>query len=134
MVVMISVILLITLFLFAFAASRKGSSAVKIKPKSIQSFTTNKTPPSAMKTIITFAQQSRYNVEFLDDDERSIVLGDGPSLLSWGFFYPIYLTDRQGQTLIEVGIKSKLWHPGRIRARLHEKCFNGIKAAIAAAS
>lgn len=133
MVVIISAILLITLFFFAFSASRKGSSAVREKPKLIQSFTTNKTPASVLKSIIIFGQQSGYRVEFLDDNEKTIVLGDSPSFFSWGFFYPIYLTDREGQTLVEVGIKSKLWQPGRIRARLHDKCFYGIKAATAAA-
>ena len=90
---------------------------------------------ATLKTIIGYAQQSGYKIEFLDEANGNLVLSDSPSLTSFGFFYPIYLTSNgETDTVVEVGIKSKVWQIGPIRARHHERCFNGMKAAILAAS
>jgi hypothetical protein len=114
---------------------RKGSSAAENKPRRIQSFVTSNTPSSVLKTLIRFAQQSGYKIEFLDEAKGNIVLSDGASLTSYGFFYPVFLTsERESQTLVEVGIKSKVWQVGPIVSRRHDKCFNSVKAAILVAS
>ena len=92
-------------------------------------------PKATLKTIIGNAHQSGYKIEFLDEANGNLVLSDSPSLTSFGFFYPIYLTSNgETDTVVEVGIKSKVWQIGPIRARHHERCFNGMKAAILAAS
>ena len=120
--------------LLIIAASRKGSPALKRRPKRVQSFVSRMSLGITLKTIIRYAQQSGYKIEFLDEVKGHLVLSDSPTLTSFGFFYPIYLTPQsEVETLVEVGITSKLWQIGPIRARHHERCFNGIKGSILAA-
>ena len=97
------------------SASRKGVSAADNKPRRIQSFVASMTPSAVIRAVITFAQRSGYKIEFLDETEGKIVLSDSVSLTSFGFFYPIFVTPQGGdQTLVEVGIKSRVWQVGPV--------------------
>jgi hypothetical protein len=117
--------------LLIIAASRKGSHTLKRKPKRIESFGSKMPLRGTLQTIITYAQQSGYKIEFLDETHGNLVLSDAPSLTSFGFFYPVYLTPNgEAETVVEVGIKSKVWQFGPVSPRHHERCFNGMKAAI----
>jgi hypothetical protein len=113
------------------ASMRKGSSALKSKPKRLHSITTTNNPQETLKAIVRFAQQSNYHLSFIDEIKYQTVLEDSPSLTSWGFFYPIFISQRDDKTtLIEVGIKSKLVQIGPIVSIHHQRCINGIKAAL----
>jgi TIR domain len=101
------------------------------KPSKLLSFTTGCTVENSMKIILLFAKENDYKVEEFDENKGIIILSDSMTLFSNGFFYPIYLvTENEKSTLIEIGIKSKLIQFGPIVRRSHEKCFDGIKAAI----
>src|ERR1700680_4917921 len=109
MVALTTALLIVGVFLIV-AASRKGSRTLKRRPRRLDSFTAKMSPEITLKTIVGFAQQSGYKIEFLDEIQKCLVLSDTPSLTSFGFFYPIYLTAlSEIETLIEVGVKSKLW-------------------------
>jgi hypothetical protein len=110
---------------------RKGSSALKSRPKQLRSIATTNNPREALKAIIRFAQQSNYKISIIDETKYRLVLDEPPTLTSWGFFYPIFISQCvDNATLIEVGIKSKLVQVGPIVWRHHERCVNGIKAAL----
>ena len=113
------------------AAMRKGASAMNQRPRRIQYFMAWGTPDVILKAIIRFAQMSGYKIDAIDEATGRMVLSDSASMTSWGFFYPIFLTyQNNGQTSIEVGIKSKLFQMGPIVTRHHEKILNGIRAAL----
>ena len=125
----ISVFLL--LLLIIIAAMRKGSSALKSKPKRLKSITTTNNPQETLKTIIRFAQQSNYKISVIDETKCQLVLDESLTFTSWGFFYPIFVSQSaDNTTMIEVGIKSKLIQVGPIVSGHHERCVNGIKAAL----
>jgi hypothetical protein len=95
--------------LLIIAASRKGAPTLKRRPRRIQSFVSKMSLAATLKIAIGYAQQSGYKIEFLDETNGHLVLSDAPSLTSFGFFYPVYLIPQsEAETLIEVGIKSKL--------------------------
>lgn len=113
------------------AAMRKGSSAVKTKPSRLMSFTTARAPHDVMTIVVRFAQQSGYKIDEIAESDGHILLSDSATATSWGFFYPVYVSrQNDGNSLVEVGIKSQLIQVGPIVSRNHERCFNGIKAAI----
>ena len=127
--VIISIIVLTSGLIIA--AMRKGSVALKSKSKRLKSITTTTNPHETLKIIIFFAQQSNYKVSALDETKYQLVLDESPTLTSWGFFYPIFISQHaDNATLIEVGIKSKFVQIGPIVSRHHEKCVDGIKAAL----
>jgi len=127
-------VLLWLLVLFSgiiIAAMRKGISTLKSKPKRLKSIITSTNPHETLKTIICFAQQSNYKVSALDETKYQLVLDESTTLTSWGFFYPIFISQHaDNATLIEVGIKSKFVQIGPIVSRCHEKCVVGIQAAL----
>lgn len=111
-------------------ADHSGTAAMT-KPSKLLSFTTDSTIEKSMKIILQFAKENGYKVEDFDENKGTILLSDSMTLFSNGFFYPIYLaTKNEKTTLIEIGIKSKLMQFGPMVRRSHEKCFNGIKAAV----
>lgn len=117
------------------AASRKATSTVREKPSSLLEFSTPMPPEKVLRVVVKFAQQSGYVVDDINEDDGRIILSDKASGTSWGFFYPVYVASGgQGRTVVEVGIKSKAIQVGPVKARLHEQCFNGIKAAVFAES
>lgn len=112
---------------------KKGSSKMK-KPSRIKSFSTKTTLEKAMKNIIQFAQNTGYKVDDFNETDAIIVLSDSTSLTNYGHIYPVYLTNHSDNSItIEVGIKGKANQLMRLDAP-HERCFNGIKTAIYAAS
>ena len=115
------------------ASMRSGTSAMQQKPRRIQYFAAWGTPDAILKVIIRFAQMGGYKIDAIDEAGGRIVLSDSASFTSWGFFYPVFLTyQNNGQTVVEVGIKSKLVQYGPIVTRHHEKCLNGIRGAVLA--
>jgi len=118
---------------FIFAAMKKGSTKME-KPRRIKSFTTKTPLDKTMKTIIQFAQSSGYKVDDFNENDAIIILSDSASFTSYGNIYPVYLKKQSDNSLlIEIGIKSKLNQLIGLDAP-HERCFNGIKTAIYAAS
>lgn len=127
---LIIIIVIVCIGLFV-ASTRKGSSAMGSRPKKIQSFSTTSSAEDTLKSIIRFAQQSGYKISALDETSNQVVLEESASATSWGFFFPVFVARQgNGSTLIEVGIKSKLFQIGPVVSRSHDKCVNGIKAAL----
>jgi len=123
-------VIIVAIF-FIVAALRKGTSAVKNKPSKLLSFSTEVQPNDVFKIVIKYAQQSGYKVDDLDETNGRVILSDSATLISYGFFYPVYIEKQTGgNTLVEVGIKSKIFQYGFLVTRNREKCFNGIKAAV----
>lgn len=113
------------------ASMRKGSSVLGSKPSKTHALSTPLPPTEALKSIVRFAQQAGYKIATLDETSNQVVLEESASATSWGFFFPIVVSQQpDGSTLIEVGIKSKLLQIGPAVSRSHEKCVNGIKAAL----
>lgn len=115
------------------AATRRGSSVIGTKPRRLQTFTVQADPQQALEEVIHFAQQAGYKISAKDEAKGQLVLEESASAMSWGFFFPIFITRQPDDvTLVEVGIKSKLLQVGPIVTRSHEKCVNGIKATLLA--
>lgn len=131
----VAVIVVVQGIVYGIAQMQKGTVSMS-KPLRILSFTTKCSADKVMKIIINYANQSNYKVDDFDENKFIIVLSDSPTFnplvkKGYGFFYPIYLTrQNSGEIYIEIGISSKLIQWGPIVSRSHEKCFNGIKAAI----
>jgi hypothetical protein len=117
-------------------AYRNGDWAMNNKPSRIQEFTTILEPQKVLKAIIQFAQHGNYQIDGVDESAYRLVLGDKR------FYYPVFIERREsGETLVEVGMRSKAsfsgpmapgaWGP--IATRLHDTCFNGVRAAVFAA-
>lgn len=112
------------------AAMRHAPSMEK-RPKRLRAFTTAASRNETLKAITRFAQQSGYKVDRLDEANGRLVLSDSAPVASRGFFYPIFLTEEAaGTTIVEVGIRSKLFQIGPVVSRSHERCVNGIRAPL----
>ena len=131
--IVVYIALFMVVIAIIIAASTKGSSTDG-KPSNSKSFETNLELNKALKLIIQYAQNNDYKVDDFDAEKSIVVLCDGTSLTSYGNTYPIFLSKKdENTTLIEVGIKSKF--ASTVSAgSLHDKCFNGIRTAIFAAS
>ncbi len=87
-----------------------------------------------LKAIVASVPVSIYKIELFDETNGNIVLGEAPSLTSYGFFYPVFVRSEGAETRVEVGIKSKAWQVGPIVTRHHDRCFSWVRATIFAGS
>lgn len=109
---------------------RNAKSVMKTKPSHLIEFLTPLSSHDMRNVVTGFARQNRYKIEDVEEDRDRIILSTSPSWSNWGFFYAIYLTQKNGKTLVEVGIKSRFIVYGVVLDRHLERCVNGIKASI----
>jgi hypothetical protein len=110
------------------------SSTVKERPRRIKVMVTAASPSHVLKAIVASVPVSIYKIELFDETNGNIVLGEAPSLTSYGFFYPVFVRSEGADTRVEVGIKSKGWQVGPIVTRHHDRCFSWVRATIFAGS
>ena len=117
-------------FLF-YAISRKSSSSLQSKPQRSKSVSTSKSVEDALRVISSYASGNGYKISHFDPELGQIVLEEGASMTSYGFFFPIKITSKvAGGSSVEVGIKSRAFQMGPIVGRSHDKVVNGIMAAL----
>jgi hypothetical protein len=131
LVVTIMALIAVIGIVYIIASMRRGTSFIGFKTKRLESFSTELSPEDTLKTIINFAQQTGYKIPALDDASGHLVLEESASILSWGFFFPVSVTGKSNNfTIVEVGVKPKIFQVGPLVSRSHEKCVSGIKAAL----
>lgn len=118
------------IFLF-IAISRKSSSSLDSKPQRSEIIATTKTVEEVIRTISGFASGNGYKVSHFEPELGRLVLEEGMSATSYGFFFPIKVSSNgAGGSSVEIGVKSRAFQVGPVVGRSHEKVVNGIKAAL----
>ena len=137
MIVLIVIILaIIIVIILSFLSNKRDSSFVlKKKPKNLMELKTKLLPNEVITTINNdVSLKLDYKVESFDVEKKNIVLSSSGTLFSWGFFYPIYITSQDDLSVVEIGIRSKLYQGGPIggpiRTKQHKKCFHAIKSVL----
>jgi hypothetical protein len=112
----------------------KPGDLVQNKPPELKSFSLSRPPAAVMDDIVGWAKRSDYRIATVIADRNVLILSDRPSVLSFGFFYPIYLSPMGGNgTLVEVGIKSRLLQDNfgnPIRHSKHDACVADLRSAV----
>jgi hypothetical protein len=89
---------------------------------------------SAMDPAAVFARLTRITGDLkVDDaspDAKIVILSSSPSLVTWGFLYPVIIHAAGTGSRIEVGVLSKVLQWGPLVTRAHKKCVAAIEDAI----
>ena len=124
-------VLLLVGIAWRYASRRNAASVVTKKPKRLHAFTTAQPPEAIIEAIRQKVPDSDYALDSIAEENPRLMLSTPPSAMTWGFFYPIYLTPQDdGQTLVEVGIESKLVQMGPLVKQQHEACVVFVKASL----
>ena len=108
-----------------------SSSGVESSSNKTMILTTKLDKTTTMKTIMQYAQTGNYKVDSFNEANYTLVLSDSASFTSYGYFYLIALeTNAQNETVVTIGIKSKIYQIGSGLTNILEKFGNGIKAAL----
>ena len=92
------------------------------------SFDLNDGIEDCFKKIQNYANSSEYTIEAIDENSYSIVLGESITLMTNGFYFPIFLTMLdENNTRIEVGIKSKSFQVGPVVDKRHNSFVNELE-------
>lgn len=92
------------------------------------SFVTPVPPDEAFKIVASVGLEHSYKLGGKDETRGRVLLHDGPSMTSWGYYYPVDITKgSDGQTRVTIGIKAKypLQFGPLVRAQ-HEKANRKI--------
>lgn len=91
------------------------------------SFDLNDGIEDCFQKIQNYANSSEYTIEAIDENSYSIVLGESITLMTNGFYFPIFLTMLdENNTRIEVGIKSKSFQVGPVVDKRHNSFVNKL--------
>jgi hypothetical protein len=134
--VVLSIPILVVVFLVAVAQLRQPRHLLWHKPESPKVIKTQLRFDEVLTALETEASLLGYRVVARSSPPGTLVLADWPSLTSFGFFYPIYVSAGGGVTMVEIGIKSRLMqdNPGNVvRAQKHEECFELVRRTIGGA-
>lgn len=92
------------------------------------SFDLNDGIEDCFQKIQNYANSSEYTIEAIDENSYSIVLGESITLMTNGFYFPIFLTRLdENNTRIEVGIKSKSFQVGPVVDKRHNSFVNKLE-------
>ena len=102
-----------------------------------ETFFTDLTPERTFKAIMAFATQKGYQIDDIDEQHLAVILNERMTWSSYGSFYPIYVREQAGRTVVEVGITSKLgkvflispFIKKPVTLRL-ERMLNAVKVAV----
>ena len=73
----------------------------------------------------------RYKVDDVDPENRVVVLSVPPGILSWGFFFPVWVKPGpDGGSIVEIGIQSRLVQWGPIVSHAHLRCAQAVEALL----
>lgn len=122
-----TLIILIVCIVFISAATKKGSTWINKKPKRIEVIVSDKSVDDVFKKIIKFGQSGTYKIEAMDENKKVIVFGENANAIHMGFFYPVYISEQNGKTQIEIGIQGKIKELKSVLTKNHEKFINNIK-------
>ncbi len=101
----------------------------------LQSLSTLLGPEEALKNVIRFAQHYGYKISAFNETAGRVVLEESASLFTWGFLFQVLVLRKgDGSAVIEVDTRSRLIQVGPLLSRHHERCVNGIRASLYAAT
>jgi len=123
-------ILIFIFIILAVSTMRSSNRLLTKKPKNLFPIISSKKHQVIIKTIIKFAADKKYEIDHFDSKAGIIILSKPLSFFSNGFFFPIYITQKNDKILIEIGIVSKAVQIGLIPKQNLEKFTNGIKAYL----
>lgn len=127
------IIMVILLGMFVFAKYRQATSVVQGKPSQLRTFLTILPPEEVLKIVSELPGYSKYKLEDVNAGLGRVIMSEAPTATTWGFFYPVYVSKvEDGNTLVEVGIKSRLVQVGRLVGLSHEKFVDTVRNAVAA--
>jgi hypothetical protein len=119
---------LIVGFFFAWARRRGTAEIVGGKPKKVVSFSVALPRERVLERLKTEAARCGYGLEDASGLDVDLLLSDGVTAFSFGFFYPISLTpEGLGHTRVEIGIRSRAFQFGPVVGRHHRKCVETLK-------
>lgn len=73
----------------------------------------------------------RYKVDDVDPANLVVVLSVPPGIVSWGFFFPIWIKPAaDGGSVVEIGIQSRLFQWGPIVTHAHARCASAVEALL----
>jgi hypothetical protein len=122
---------IIFFILIHISKTRKATLLLKQRPKRLLRFTINQSPQTLIEQVTLLARTFNYTIVDIDKSIGRIILSSSINWMSWGFFYPVYfLIQNDGNTLVEVGIKSRLYQYGPLVTRAHKKFYNRVRNAF----
>ena len=117
--------------LFWFAAKRKRPKHPQRKVRRRISMTVPLKSPIMAARLAQQMKDGGYTVDEIAPDNSFVLLSDGASATSWGFYYPIYLSpEGSHQTQVEVGIQSKVIQMGPVVTKHHRCCVDMVKKIL----
>lgn len=116
---------------YGIAFTRKGSVRGTSMPGRQESLSSPASPADVLAALKRLG--APYAVDDADDAAKIVVLSSPVTLFSWGFFYPVYVSEAGTGSRIVVGCSSKLFQMGPVVTNAHRKCIEAIEAALGVA-
>jgi len=111
---------------FAVALTARGRAATATRTSRLRTFDVGLTPDEAFARL-TAMPEGTYRVDDRDPATRVLVMSSRPTGFTWGFLYPIFISERDRGARVEVGIKSRFIQVGPLVTRAHDQVMAAIE-------
>lgn len=113
-----------------YALTMKGTHLLQQSPKNAKSLTVSGDPDELFKNIAERLTVMGYRINAIKVAAKCMVLDDNPGLMTFGFFYPVFIEYNNGNCNVTVGIKSKIPMIGPIAKKIQSKRQNSLMECI----
>jgi len=110
--------------------SLTGKSLINRKPGHSLKLTSDLSKVEIFSRLYKLCLSTKYTVEFVEINRGLIILSEETTLFHNGFFYPIYIIEKENSIEVEVYIKHKWIFPGLLIRRYHRQIFYLITLSL----
>lgn len=125
---LITTITVVGVFLL-IAYLRRGTVASVTIGARVLSFESERAPTEVFGHLVNGA--GKFAHADSDTQARMIVLETKPTFATWGFFYPVEITERPGGgSVVRIGIRSRVIQWGPLVTKWHRQCKMACERAV----
>ncbi len=99
---------------YVYAGIRKPPGSIRTKPMKVQTVVSNLPKTEVIRRLQSITSNHYYKIEEGFLSEEFVLFSEKPNAMSWGFYFPVFVSDQNGQTIIEIGTQSKIFQTGPI--------------------
>ncbi len=108
MIVGLTVGIVVAMVMFIISSNAKASTKVLGRPAHIEAIESRYAPEEVLAKLSVIPQGSSFRVDETYRQPNAICLTWTPDLMTYGWFFPIFVSPSEGGSRIEIGIVPRL--------------------------
>lgn len=115
---------------YGFSMTRRPPATIRNRPLSVVTLSSNLTQEEVANKLRNIPSSTKYKLESGFQSNEFVLLHENPSATTWGFYYPVFLSQENGRTKIEIGTKSKIYQVGPLVTKATNRFVETVNRSL----